>query len=110
MLFCISAPNAPISIDSAEMIARIMLPGLDHAAEGREQHVREHADGGDLRRRREERHDRRRRALINVWRPDVERRSRSLERQTADQEHEAERSRPIEVGAAAIARHSPSRP
>ena len=90
MLFCISAPNAPISIDSSRDDRDDLLPGFEVRAERREQHVRQQADGGDLRRGREERHDRRRGAFVDVRRPDVERRGRGLECKAADQEHQAE--------------------
>ena len=46
--------------------------------------------GRDLGRRGEQGHDRRRRALVDVGRPHVERRGRNLERQAADQEDQTE--------------------
>ena len=50
----------------------------------------EHRDAGDLRRGGEERRDRRRRALVDVRRPHVERHRRDLEAEAGEQEHEAE--------------------
>jgi hypothetical protein len=101
MLFCISAPNAPISIDSAEMIATICCQDCCVRAERDEQHMRQQATAAIFGRGREERHNRRGRALVNVRRPDVERRGRSLESQSADHEHQAE-DQADDTGAAAI--------
>ena len=50
----------------------------------------EHGHRGDLRRGGEERRHRRRRALVDVRRPHVERHGRDLEAEAGEQEHQAE--------------------
>ena len=58
----------------------------------------EHRDAGDLGRGGEERGDRRRRALVDVGRPHVERHRRNLEAEAGEQEHQSERQADAALG------------
>ena len=55
------------------------LPSVDGRAHGNVKEADDRAEGGGLRRNRHEGRDRRRRALVDVWRPLVERCQRGLE-------------------------------
>ena len=67
-----------------------LLPLQRDAGERGDGGAHEDRHGGDLRRGGEERRHRRRRALVDVRRPHVERHRRDLEAEAGEQEHEAE--------------------
>ena len=67
-----------------------LLPLRRDLGKRRDRRAHEHRDRGDLRRGGEERRHRRRRALVDVGRPHVERHGRDLEAEAREQEHEAE--------------------
>ncbi|GCC45278.1 hypothetical protein chiPu_0029552, partial [Chiloscyllium punctatum] len=67
-----------------------LLPLADDARECGQRRTGEHRERGDLRSGREECRHRRRRSLIDVGRPHVERHRRDLEAEPGEQEHQAE--------------------
>ena len=67
-----------------------LLPFVGDARERRHGGAHEDGDAGDLGRRGEERGHRRRRALVDVRRPHVERHRRNLEAEADEQEHQPE--------------------
>ena len=97
MFFCTRPPKAPTTKRQQARTSNLApLVGLRRRS--RLQDAGEQHHGGQLGRAGEEGHDRRRRALVDVRRPHVERRGGDLEGQTADQEDQAEDQADIEIG------------
>ena len=75
--------------------------------EADEQQRQQRDEAGRLRGHRQERGDRRRRALVGVGRPGVERHRRDLEREADDDEHDGERDHRLVAGLASTAAAMP---
>ncbi len=70
-----------------------------HGLEGTEEEAHEHGEGGRLRRHRNECRDRRRRPLVGVGRPHVERHRRHLEEHAEGHQDDSKRQHRVEVRA-----------
>ena len=84
------AANEPSAIDAIEMKTMICCHCTEDAREGIDEDARRHRHAGHLGRGGEERRHRRRRALVDVRRPHVERHGRDLEGDAGGDEDEAE--------------------
>ena len=90
MLLWPMAAKAPSTIEAMATKTTICCHCVGDAGEGADRGAHEQRDRGDLRRGGEEGGDRRRRALVDVGRPHVERHGGDLEGEPGDQEDEAE--------------------
>ena len=90
MLVWPMAAKAPSAIEAIEMKTRICCQSADDRRERRHHGAHEQRHGRDLGRGREEGGDRRRRALIDIGRPHMERHGRNLEGEAGDDEDKAE--------------------
>ena len=84
------AAKEPSSIEAMETKTTICCHCVGDAGKGHDRDAHEHGDAGDLRRGGEERRHRRRRALIDVGRPHMERHRGDLEAEAGEQKHQAE--------------------
>ena len=98
------AANAPSAIEAMATNTTICCHCVDHARKRHDGCAHEHGDAGDLGRGGEEGGDRRRRALIDVGRPHMERHRRDLEAEAGEQENEPEHQAQMSGTRAALGR------
>ena len=103
MLVCPIAAKAPSTIEPTEMAMTICFQSLAAAGKASWHHADQHGEGGDFRPGGEEGRHRRRRALIDVRRPHMERHGGELEGDARQEEHQAEDQADGALGACSTA-------